>query len=200
MGRSIASCNPHLLLVYALVSRYEHTSNHLVNTMQRWERNLNGLQAIIIACVLFGALSIQYFYDEEPCVLCLMQRLGMLGVAAGALMNCRFGPRRAHYGFSLLSAIYGGFVALRQIALHICPQFPTFGIPFWGLSLYMWSFIIFSCSVAFAALLLICFDSVKREVNFRMNWWSQLAFALIFLAAFANIFSTLQLCGLGPCS
>jgi disulfide bond formation protein DsbB len=166
-----------------------------------WERNLNTLMAILIAAVLWGALCIQFIKQETPCPLCFLQRLGMLGVAAGALMNVKFGPRKIHYGLSLLSTLFGGFVALRQIALHVCPQFPTFGHPFWGLSLYTWSFILFACSVAYIALLLIIFEQkTDREGPKRPNGWGHLAFALVFLVALTNIFTTLWQCGLTPCT
>ena len=131
--------------------------------MEAWEKNLNALQALIIACVLFGGFGIQFFEHEEPCPLCLLQRIGMIGVASGALMNCRFGPNKAHYGLSLLAAFYGGFIALRQIALHVCPDFRTFGEPFWGLSLYTWSFLLFSCSVLYSGLLLLIFNQTNSE-------------------------------------
>lgn len=161
------------------------------------ERNLNAFQVLIISAVLFGALSIQFFEQEEPCPLCLLQRIGMLGVASGALMNCRFGPHKSHYGLSLLSAFFGGFVALRQIALHICPGFPTFGRPFWGLSLYTWSFIVFCSSVAYIGLELLIFDQSKEKEG--MNWFCHLAFFVLFLAALINVVATFFECGLGPC-
>lgn len=164
------------------------------------ERQLNALMAIIIACVIFGALGIQFFMHETPCSLCLMQRLGMIGVAIGALLNVRFGPRKSHYGLSMLSAVFGGFVALRQIALHVCPSFPTFGVPFWGLSLYTWSFIVFASSIAYIALLLLFFDRHHNLVTEQSShWWGRLAFFLVFAVAFINIFSTFYQCGIGAC-
>lgn len=167
-----------------------------------WERNLNALMAFIIAAILWGALGIQFFKHEQPCPLCLLQRLGMLGVAAGALMNAKFNPSKLHYGLSLLSAVFGGFVALRQISLHICPGFPVFGKPFLGLSLYTWSFIIFSSSVAFIALLLMIFDHKEREAHEvpALNWIGKIAFLFVFLVALTNIFTTLWQCGLGVCA
>lgn len=113
-------------------------------------------------------------------------------------MNIRFGIQKAFYGLMLLSAVFGGFVALRQISLHICPTFVKFGIPFWGLSLYTWSFIIFAASVAFIALLLLIFNKTERGME-PLNWWGGLAFIFIFLLVIANVITTLWQCGLGPC-
>lgn len=155
---------------------------------------------IVISAVLLGALIIQLFKHEEPCPLCLLQRLGMLGIAAGALMNVKFGPQKAHYGLSLLGAFSGGFVALRQIALHVCPGFPTFGIPFWGLSLYTWSFIVYVSSIVYIAFLLLIFNKTDKSVETsKVNWLGYPAFGLIFFVALANIVTTFSLCGFGPC-
>lgn len=162
------------------------------------EKHLNALMALVLASILLGAFAIQIFENEQPCPLCLMQRLGMLGVAAGALLNVRCGLRPAHYGLCLLSAVYGGFVALRQIALHVCPGFPTFGKPFWGLSLYTWSFITFASVVAFIGILLFLFDG-KRTAELRLSWFCHLAFICVLAAAFGNIINALILCGISPC-
>ncbi len=167
--------------------------------MRSLERNLNALLAIILAGVLLAGYGVQFFKHEQPCPLCLMQRLGMLGVALGALLNVKFGIRTSHYGLSILSAVFGGFVALRQIFLHVCPDFSTFGTPFWGLSLYTWSFIVFACSATYIALLLFIFDKRVPEESKPLNWGAFLAFSLIFLIAFANIITTFMQCKLGAC-
>lgn len=165
------------------------------------ERNLNALLGFIIVAILSGAFAIQFFKHEIPCPLCYLQRLGMIGVAAGALMNVKFGPHKGHYGLSLLAACFGGFVALRQIALHVCPGTPTFGHPFWGLSLYTWSFIVFICSIAYIAFLLLIFDKEENApVSLPVNIWGKTVLALLFLVSLANVFATLWQCGLGPCA
>ncbi len=162
------------------------------------EKNLNALEALILSGILFGALYLQIFNHEVPCPLCLLQRIGMLGVAASVLLNLRFGIQKAHYALAILFAVFGGFIALRQMALHACPNFPTFGIPFWGLSLYTWSFIIFGTSIIYNALLMLIFNS-KIESK-AMNWWCHLAFYAIFTVAFINILTTYQICSFGLCS
>ena len=81
----------------------------------------------------------QLITHEDPCPLCLLERLGMIGIGVGALMNLRFGLRVEHLGLSLLAAFAGRLVSLRQIALHVCPEFPTFGSPVLGFDLYVWA-------------------------------------------------------------
>jgi disulfide bond formation protein DsbB len=165
-----------------------------------WERHLNALMAVILSGVISGALAIQFFLHEHPCPLCLLQRLGMLGIAMGALFNVKFGPQKMHYGLSLFAALSGGFVAARQIALHVCPGFPKFGIPVWGLSLYTWSFIVFISSVLYIAALLVIFNRKPiGNPTTKLNWWGYTAFGLVFIVALINIFTTLWQCGIGPC-
>ncbi len=166
-----------------------------------WEKNLNALMVLILAGVLLSAFSVQIFLHEQPCPLCMLQRLGMLGVATGALMNMKFGVSTSHYGLSLLSALMGGFVALRHIFLHVCPQFPAYGTPVFGLSLYTWSFIVFVCVVTYIALLMIIFN--KREKSHgkgqMMNGWCRFASCMILLVALANVATTFAQCKWGPC-
>jgi disulfide bond formation protein DsbB len=170
-------------------------------TMVKWERDLNALIVIILSGILLGAFGVQFIMHEKPCPLCLLQRLGMIGVATGMLLNMWFGVRMSHYALALLSALMGGFVALRQISLHVCPGFPEFGLPVLGLSLYTWSFIVFVCVVLAVALLLFLYDPKEsQEAPPPANSWSKLAFGLIFFVAVANIVTTLMQCGLGPCA
>jgi Disulfide bond formation protein DsbB len=164
------------------------------------QRNLNALLIIILSGVLLSAFGVQFFEHEEPCPLCLLQRLGMLGVAFAAALNIRFGIRPLHYGLGLLSCVVGGGVALRQIALHVCPGFAKFGIPVLGLSLYTWSFVVFVCSVTFIALCLLMYNpqNIESEVP-RLNAWQKFALGLLTFLAFANGLSTYFICGWGPC-
>src|SRR5438309_1966573 len=123
-------------------------------TKLRLARTLNAALAIILMLILSAAYYQQYFKHETPCPLCLLQRLGMIGVAFGAVLNLRFGIQPLHYGFSLLSAFFGGSVSVRQILLHICPGSPIFGYPVFGLSLYTWAFFTFCASIVAMILLL----------------------------------------------
>ena len=169
--------------------------------MSSWERDLNALMAIILSGILLGAFGVQIFMHEQPCPLCLLQRLGMLGVASGALLNVWYGIRMSHYGLILLNSLMGGLVALRQISLHACPGFSVFGIPVLGLSLYTWSFIIFACVVLATALLLFLYDPKEsEEPPLPLNLWCKTSFALIFFVSVVNVVTTLFQCGLGPCT
>ena len=105
---------------------------------------INSYAVLGICGVLLGAYYIQFVEGEFPCPLCLFQRLAMLGVAFGAMLNLRYGIHTRHYGVSLLSAIFGASVSIRQILLHIDPSDSGYGSPVLGMHLYTWAFIVFA--------------------------------------------------------
>ncbi len=167
-------------------------------TTIRLSRTLNAVLALILMGILSSAYFQQYFKQETPCPLCLLQRLGMIGVAIGAILNLRFGIQPLHYGFSLLSAFFGGSVSVRQILLHICPGSPVFGYPVFGLSLYTWAFLTF-CSSVIAVVLLLFLYSANDKDKFKMNWFERLACIAVFALTFLNFITTFDECALGFC-
>lgn len=169
--------------------------------MAKLEKDLNALVIIILSGVLLSAFGVQFIWHEEPCPLCLLQRVGMVGVAASLLLNLWFGIRTAHYGLAILSSLVGGFVALRQVSLHVCPGFPEFGVPVLGISLYTWSFFVFVCCVAAIAAMLFLYDPKESEGEpMLLDFLGKTAFTLIFLVTVANVIATLNQCGLGVCT
>ena len=161
------------------------------------ERTLNAILVYILMAVICSAFFVQFVWQETPCPLCLLQRVGMIGVAFGALLNLKFGISRLFYAISLLSALSGSAVAIRQIALHICPgEAQPFGSPVFGLSLYVWSFIVFICSVTYIAICLMVNDETKvKETLFEKG-----AFWLTVFVVMVNLIATIFQCGFfGPC-
>jgi len=168
--------------------------------METLQRILNVLWVFVLCGVLLAAYGYQFLKHEIPCPLCMLQRLAIIGIATGVLMNLRFGIRAEHYGLALLSALVGYTVSLRQISLHICPQFPTFGEPVLGYDLYVWAFIVFTCSILAAAILLILFGFFNHGAE--QPVWGRLqktAFGLVCLIVLVNIVTTLLECGFSAC-
>lgn len=163
-----------------------------------FERCLNSLWIFILTTVVLLATAYQIAYHELPCPLCLLQRVGMFLVALGPLWNIWYGFKVSHYGFSLFSAIFGGSVSLRQILLHICPQFSTFGTPVLGLELYTWAFLVFVSSVAGCALIL-CTSSQKYKEYARPSRL-ELAVSLYYVSVVSvNCFLLFLECGFNFC-
>lgn len=164
------------------------------------ERSLNTIWAFVICGVLLGGYSVQFLKHELPCPLCLLQRLSMIGVAMGPLLNLRFGIYPAHYAVSILSALFGGFVSLRQISLHICPGFSSFGEPVLGLELYTWALVVFACSIFVSAILLFLHTTSPQHIQkVQMSIFEKIAFWLVLFMTAANVVTTLQECGLSAC-
>ena len=163
-----------------------------------WIRNLNALMIFVIMGVLASAYYQQYFKHETPCPLCILQRLSMIGVGSGLLLNLRFGIKMKHYILSLFSAFLGMIIAGRQIGLHICPGFPVFGFPVFGLSLYTWSFVVFASSAIAIALFIFLF-SVDQNKKVSMNFFQYVAFFAIFSLTLLNFITTFQECGISAC-
>ncbi len=168
--------------------------------MVYFQRIANILFVYVLSAVLLGGYVYQYIKNEDPCPLCLLQRLGMIGVGGAILLNLRFGIKAEHYGLAILSAMVGRLVALRQISLHICVGSPSFGDPVFGLDLYVWSFIVFNCCIFSCAVLLILYGFFKNQ-DYSPLWRTgeKSAFWVLSFLTGANIVTTLIECGLSPC-
>lgn len=161
-------------------------------------KNLQALWIIVYCLIISTAFSLQIFMNEEPCPLCYLQRVAMLLICSAASMNLIVGIRISHYALAIIGILLGGTVALRQILLHICPGFPVFGTPFWGLSLYTWSFLTFVGSLILIAILLTFYRKEQGEKE-KLNKFQIFACVWFILIILANILSVSLQCGLGIC-
>ncbi|MEJ8676669.1 disulfide bond formation protein B [Chromobacterium amazonense] len=107
--------------------------------------NRQGFLLVAAACAgaIGFALFAQYQLGEEPCPLCILQRIGVMAVGVCALLAALHNPgragARAWAGLVTLSALAGGGVSLRQLWLQSLPadQVPQCGP---GLEFLMESF------------------------------------------------------------
>lgn len=159
----------------------------------------NGLLICIYCTIIATALSLEIFKNEVPCPLCYLQRVAMITICIAALCNLYYGVRSSHYGLIIFSAVVGGIVAFRQISLHICPEFPKFGIPFWGLSLYTWAFLTFVCSILLVGFLLCLYRPSQLDRVGAWNGFSRFAAGYLIAIICANLISVFVHCGLGMC-
>ena len=167
-------------------------------------RKLNLYALILLMLPLIGAFGIQLYMHELPCPLCLLQRVGMLGVAVGLAMNLRFGIHPAHYGISIISAVIGAAVATRQILLHIVPTpdgVTGFGDPVLGLHLYTWSLIVFiSCIIGIALLMaLMKWGEELKTQKQKFVKYEIIVISLFLILALGNSASAYLECGFEPC-
>ncbi len=97
---------------------------------------LNALSLYALSAVLVAAFAMQFARGELPCPLCLLQRAFMCALAIGPILNLRFGPRPSHYALSMLAALAGAAVSVRQILLHILTGDPGYGSATFGYHYY----------------------------------------------------------------
>src|SRR5262245_25185072 len=88
---------------------------------------MNLLSLYAIAGVLIAAFAIQFALRELPCPLCMLQRALFCALAVGPILNLRFAPRPSHYALTIIAAMIGASVSVRQMLLHILPGDPGFG-------------------------------------------------------------------------
>ena len=169
--------------------------------MPALQRALNILFICVLCGALIGSFIYQFALDAPPCPLCLLQRISIIGIAIGLLMNLRFGIRVEHYGLSILSCLVRRTISLRQISLHVCHQLPNLKEPILGYDLFVWAFLIFTCSIFAIAVLLICLGFSKNETK-KIPWgiWENFAFYLVVAITLTNIVITLKECGLSSCT
>ncbi|MGC0155307.1 disulfide bond formation protein B [Chromobacterium vaccinii] len=107
--------------------------------------NRQGFFLVAAACAtaIAFALYAQYQLGQEPCPLCILQRIGVMAVGAIALLAALHNPGRAGArvwgGLTVLAALAGSGVSLRQLWLQSLPadQVPQCGP---GLEFLMESF------------------------------------------------------------
>lgn len=161
---------------------------------------LNALGLYALALVLLLGFVFQLAWRELPCPLCLLQRVALVALAVGPILNIRYGPRPSHYAMSLLAALVGVIVSVRQVLLHILPGDPGYGSAIAGLHYYSWAAVIFTLAIALIGVMLM-FD--RQFDDTATAWWPPtfaiIAVWLIIVVAAANGVSTLLECGITWC-
>jgi len=175
---------------YSLASPVEH----------RLSYSLNLLALLGISFSLIIAFFYQFAFNELPCPLCQLQRLGLILVGMGFMLNAQFGYSSIHYAMAISGALAGGATSMRQILLHIAPGDTGYGSTFLGFHFYTWGFISFVMVIAFTAfMLLIDHKNFSTPRQQRLGWVALLIISLFIILSLANTVSSVMVCGLGPC-
>lgn len=161
---------------------------------------LNTIALYALSALLAGVFAMQFALNELPCPLCLLQRVLFCALAVGPILNLRYGPRPSHYSLSMLAAIAGAAVSLRQILLHVLPGDPGYGSAIFGYHFYTWAFIGFVVALILLALVLLLdgqFDAGDSPPQPGLA--VRIAVLLAIGLTAANIVSTLAICGFAAC-
>jgi disulfide bond formation protein DsbB len=164
---------------------------------------LNVLGLYGLAAVLAAAFAAQFLRNELPCPLCLLQRVMFAALAIGPILNVRFGPRASHYALSLLAAIVGAVVSMRQILLHIMPGDLGYGTALLGYHYYTWAFIGFVAAIVLLAAILLFdrqFEDDGTAPQGPAGAFARTAVWLVIGLTALNVVSALLECGFGACA
>jgi disulfide bond formation protein DsbB len=115
----------------------------------------NFLGVVGTALVLLIGFGLQFWLNELPCPLCMLQRVAFALCGLGFLLNLRFGSQPIYHGITLLAGLFGMAGSGRQVLLHIVPGSGAYGHPILGLHSYGWALILFLIIVAGTAVLLV---------------------------------------------
>lgn len=163
-------------------------------------QSLNGLGLLGLSASLGIAFYYQFWRHELPCPLCLLQRVGMISIGFGFLMNIRFGSRGLHYGLSIISAVISGIVSTRQMFLHIPPGSGSYGSSLLGLHFYTWGVLASIGVIVFIAVLLML-ESFRENLQetTHINTLAKIAITTFTLLIAANLLSVFLECGFSQC-
>jgi hypothetical protein len=89
------------------------------------------------------------------------------------------------YGMSVVAAVGGASISIRQILLHIVPPDPGFGEPVLGMHLYTWALIVFVAVLVDSGLNLV-FARELAPQGVEFGWPSRLVLWLLGAIIVAN--------------
>jgi disulfide bond formation protein DsbB len=165
------------------------------------------LVMLVIAGILTAAMTLQYVNGELPCPLCLLERVAMLGVCFGIMLNFRRGFSYQNTGFSLLFAIVLLVVSVRQSLLDIYPRpgHEYIGSAIFGIHMPVWSIIIaLTLLTAYAIKLAILGgDEYLREADLSefpaIRRIADVLSIYVIAICLINLVSVVLQCGFGEC-
>ena len=187
------------------------TANDKPMTAQRLLALLNYtyllLVIFVIAGILTAAMTLQYANGELPCPLCLLERVAMLGVCFGIMLNFRRGFSYQNTGFSLLFAIVLLVISVRQSLLDIYPRpgHEYIGSAIFAIHMPVWSIIIaLALLTAYAIKLAILGgDEYLREADVSefpaIRRIADILSIYVIALCLINLVSVVLQCGLGEC-
>ena len=165
------------------------------------------LVMFVIAGILTAAMTLQYVNGELPCPLCLLERVAMLGVCFGIMLNFRRGFSYQNTGFSLLFAIVLLVISVRQSLLDIYPRpgHEYIGSAIFGIHMPVWSIIIaLALLIAYAIKLAILGgDEYLREADVSefpaIRRIADILSIYVIAICLINLVSVVLQCGFGEC-
>ena len=161
-------------------------------------RVLNAAGILALVAVLGSSLYYQFVVGDQPCKLCQLQRVGMIGVALGAAMNLMLGMRVRHYAVSIMFAVSGALASFRHILINACPypgEPAGFGPAVLGLHTYTWAFTVFGIAIFASAAILMWSPGISDADSGCLatrHWTKPLALLAVGLVALICVIMTVS--------
>lgn len=167
----------------------------------RASRTVNGLLLLCISAVLYGAFVWQILHRQPPCPLCLLQRMALILIGAGLLLNLRLGPSPLHYAMAILGALGGLVVSGWQILAYSLSGGSAYGELLFGLHVSTWVFAWFACLLVFS-LGMLALDRKWGDNNLKrpLPVWGFIIMGLFMAATLVNTVVISAKCGVGSCA
>lgn len=177
---------------------------------QKWTRlhflYLLGMM-LVVAVILTAAMVFQYAYGELPCPLCLLQRVAMLGVCFGIMLQFRTGLTFRNSGISLLFAIVLLIVSVRQTLLDIYarPGHEYIGSAVFGLHMPVWSVLIALALITATAVQMMVWGGSRYREGAQVKSFPLIRIGAIILSLYVvaigaiNMASVYVQCGIDQC-
>lgn len=163
-------------------------------------RIINFLALFATCAVLLFVLYWQLVGGEQPQSLALLQRIALIGIGLGFLLNVRFGSSESHFGVVVVSAAIGLVVAARQMLAYAAANGVKLGPQMFEWHFYTWSLVGFLGAIVLAGLLLFIEGQFVEGVrDTRPSGAAQAAGWLFVLVAVAHVVAALLQCGFEAC-
>ncbi|MCH2171973.1 disulfide bond formation protein B [Myxococcota bacterium] len=168
----------------SLLGEFSYVSTHLV--------------VLVVSCILIAAFGVQFFEDEMPCPLCILQRMAMMLAVVGPVHVIVKSHRHrviesewfaSAWGMTVLGSVLGCVISTRQILLHIAPGSVGYGNPVLGLHLYTWALLVFVALLLTAGIHLVFIREDVPVVLERARVLSKSVVWLFWLVVLANAIS-----------
>jgi disulfide bond formation protein DsbB len=159
-----------------------------------------GILVISIMAVIF-----QLVLHELPCPLCLMQRIGLMAIGFGYLVNIVYGNSIKNYSYATICAMLTAFIAMRQILLHIVPGTGGYGDVILGFHMYTWVFIICMAAIIWNMFIIMIYpedfshEKLVRNIKIERNIVVNIVVYIYIITILINVVFTFLECGTTAC-
>ncbi|QIW09813.1 disulfide bond formation protein B [Francisella sp. LA112445] len=172
---------------------------------------LSAIEVIVITAIIIIDFYFQFsmYNMPKPISLILLQRMGLLAMGFGFLLNTHFHIRPSHYAYSLLATVFTLLVSLKIISIHMLDPIGI-GPKLFGVHMYSWVFVISIIYLVYIAIVMSFsgqYDlhqrtakEVSESSNKVIRTITHIVFAIFVILTIISIGSAFYACADGACA